>query len=306
MDGSRVPESDAASLPSASGPPSPWRRVGASITGSSHEAKGSPCQDSHALEVISTPQGEVLICAVADGAGSASLSARGSRIACDTAIELAQRYLDSDPRLTHLTDDVVHRWVDECATRVEAAASAMDAPLRDFACTLLLAVVGERRACFAQLGDGGIVAEHTTILDAVTWPQNGEFANTTLFITDPKDRADLQVSFVDGAVGDIALFTDGVELLALRLQQRRPHVPFFATLFESVRSLGPGNAPEAEQSLGDFLSSDPVRARTDDDMTLVLASRRAPGSVLISRSTSTALVRVEPRTMPEVVRPLNT
>lgn len=258
--------------------PGRWRLVGASIAGSSHEIAGVLCQDSHVLAVVDTTAGHVLISIVADGAGSASLSGRGSRLACDTAREAIERYIVTDPALTRLTDDQVHRWIDECAMRLEETANVLDVPVRELACTLLVAVIGETRACFAQLGDGAIVIEHAGVLDAITWPQNGEFANTTLFITDPKDRAELQVEFVEGLVGEVALLTDGVELLALRLREHRPHAPFFASMFESVRSLELSDVAEAETSLGDFLSSDRVRARTDDDLTLVLASRRPPGT----------------------------
>ncbi len=62
----------------------PWRVVGASITGSSHQRFGEPCQDAAGWAL--GPE-RSLIVAVADGAGSAKLGGEGARLAISTAID---------------------------------------------------------------------------------------------------------------------------------------------------------------------------------------------------------------------------
>jgi len=53
------------------------------------------------------------------------------------------------------------------------------------------------------------------------------------------------------------------------------HGPFFDSMFPAVRrSTASGVDVELSRALGVYLSSAPVNQRTDDDKTLILASRR--------------------------------
>jgi hypothetical protein len=72
----------------------------------------------------------------------------------------------------------------------------------------------------------------------------------------------------------VALSTDGLLRLALKLPGGEPHAPFFAPLFNFVSAND--DAVQAQQRLAEFLNSERVCARTDDDKTLVLACRIAP------------------------------
>ena len=52
-----------------------WRTAHASVIGTSHTATGAPCQDAGDCEVLAAADGsEILVAAVADGAGSAKRS----------------------------------------------------------------------------------------------------------------------------------------------------------------------------------------------------------------------------------------
>ena len=68
-----------------------WRVVRASVQGASHAKTGQPCQDSSSVGV-GAPDG-ILVAAIADGAGSAELSAAGSRIAACAATQSAIRLM---------------------------------------------------------------------------------------------------------------------------------------------------------------------------------------------------------------------
>jgi serine/threonine protein phosphatase PrpC len=61
-----------------------WRAIGASITGSGHKSSAIPCQDAH---LISSTSDELLIIAVADGAGSAKYADRASQLCVKNAVE---------------------------------------------------------------------------------------------------------------------------------------------------------------------------------------------------------------------------
>ena len=72
-------------------------------------------------------------------------------------------------------------------------------------------------------------------------------------------------------VGELALLTDGLQMLALDYAQSRVHSPFFAPLFRTIRN-GPCEETLHAALLG-FLDSKRVNDRTDDDKTLLLATR---------------------------------
>jgi hypothetical protein len=69
----------------------------------------------------------------------------------------------------------------------------------------------------------------------------------------------------------VALFTDGLERLALRFDCRTPHIPFFDPLFRALRTAS--DLQSLNDGLRQFLASDSVQIRSDDDKTLILASR---------------------------------
>ena len=50
-----------------------------------------------------------------------------------------------------------------------------------------------------------------------------------------------------------------------------PHDPFFAPFYKVLSSVGEGKEDELTAALVDFLNSDRVNERTDDDKTLALA-----------------------------------
>lgn len=82
---------------------------------------------------------------------------------------------------------------------------------------------------------------------------------------------DLRLARVD----EIALFTDGIENLVLQKATKSVFARFFDGMMPAVRALNaPGLDAALSDSLGRYLESYAVCARTDDDKTLLLASRR--------------------------------
>lgn len=208
-----------------------------------------------------------MIAACSDGAGSAELSHLASRCAVERFLEEAGRSLDdASPER-----EAIEACVDAARARVLEEASAQGVPPRQLACTLLGVIAGEAWTAFVQIGDGVIVFDGEAGYELAFWPDNGEYANTTRFLTDDDYRAHLRIKIVSRPVGELALLTDGLQMLALDFAQARVHGPFFAPLFRTVR-----NGPDAEAlraSLLEFLDSRRVNDRTDDDKTLLLATR---------------------------------
>ena len=68
--------------------------------------------------------------------------------------------------------------------------------------------------------------------------------------------------------------TDGLQMLALNFAGRTAHRPFFEPMFRRLRSAAPGEG--LPLALRRFLNSPAVNGRSDDDKTLILATRVPP------------------------------
>lgn len=237
-----------------------WKLVFGSVQGTSHVQSGLPCQDYCAGSIAAT----TLVAACADGAGSAELSQLGSKAAVDRFMEVASGG-------TAPTKEQVEAWVDAARARLLEEAAANGSTSRQLACTFLAALVGDGWAAFAQVGDGVIVFDGPDGYDFAFWPDNGEYANTTHFLSEDDYQQHLRVEIVDRHVSELALLTDGLQMLALDIAGAKVHDRFFAPLFKTVRN-GPDEAA-LQSALLDFMGSKRVNDRTDDDKTLLLATR---------------------------------
>jgi hypothetical protein len=76
----------------------------------------------------------------------------------------------------------------------------------------------------------------------------------------------MQVGLCSGHTQFVCASTDGLEKVAIRINDWQPFAPFFTPLAACL------DAPldEAKTYLQNFLESDRLNARTDDDKTLLL------------------------------------
>ena len=238
------------------------------------------------MEVLTDAEGEsVLVAVVADGAGSASMGLTGATVMCQQVISGVEALLEAGLCVEDLRRSHVVTILDAFHKEIAALAAEQRMRPRDFACTLVTAVLGREAAVFAQIGDGGIVVGHPPHEYLwVFWPDEGapedqasfrgEYANQTRFATDADARALLAFDYSGRRVDEIALFSDGLQRLTLDLAGIGAHEPFFAPLFQTMRLQPTFDSIEASASLERFLNSPRVNERTDDDKTLILASRR--------------------------------
>ena len=258
-----------------------WRVAHASVIGTSHEKTGLPCQDAGCCRMATDPEGRHVLLAVAcDRAGSASRSLDGATL---TIHRFLREFSEATSHLglDGITKEFVGDWLSRVRAEIRDGAEASDLSPREFACTLLGAVVGQDRAAFFQIGDGAIVVSNRAEPNDygwVFWPQHGEFANQTNFITQDNALEILQFELEERCVDEIAMFTDGIERLVLDLQKKTAHAPFFRTLFGWLVKTEPaavGGKIPASEVVRRYLSSKQINDKTDDDKTLILASRRA-------------------------------
>jgi len=249
-----------------------WRTVGVSSQGSSHIKTGAPCQDAHRWRVL--PCG-TLVTVIADGAGTADLAEIGAKLAVDTALKVICGKL----RTTVGDDFTDDEWrellvcgLSAALTSLENEAMTRQAALRDFACTLAVAVARPGKMVVAmQIGDGAVVAqEEDGETFAITRPAPSEYLNETTFLISPGAIDGASFTMWRGNLARLAALTDGLQMLALRMPSGDPHQGFFAPLFRFVASTG--NPKKSEAALRAFLDSPRVRQRAADDLTLFLAA----------------------------------
>ena len=250
--------------------PCEWRVVAASVAGTRHEKSGQPCQDAHQWRRL--PNG-LFVAALADGAGSAALAEFGSAAAVVAVVEWVSRRVADSPPPTENDDE----WKSLLTDALRAALAAIEKEAatrqtlpRDLATTLILVIAARSMVAAAQIGDGAaLVRSDTGDLFALTRPDSGEYINETTFLVSPNAVESAQINVWRGHASGIAAFSDGLQMLALNMADKTPHSAFFLPLFNFVAN---ATDVECESQLRTFLRSSRIAQRTDDDLTLLLAS----------------------------------
>ncbi len=154
------------------------------------------------------------------------------------------------------------------------AASNRNVERRQLAATLvLLAVCGDEALCL-HIGDGAVVARKGSQWETVSTPESGEFASTTFFVTDDPE-ARLRARRIDTGYDAFALFSDGIESVALEQATLAPSPRFFEPMLRPIdQASEQGRLGALSGALGRYLDSKAVCDRTDDDKTLILLSSR--------------------------------
>ena len=167
-------------------------------------------------------------------------------------------------------------WLANTADRLTARADEDGEPAKDYSCTLLAAIIGSETAVFAQIGDGAIVVkDEAGGWRWVFWPQRGEYANQTVFILSAGAAAALDFTVMPVRIDECAIFSDGIERMVLHGATKTVNGAFFDEMFIPVRaSRERGLDEKLSEKLKEYLGSAPVNARTDDDKTLILATRQ--------------------------------
>lgn len=214
-----------------------------SIRGRSHAHKGAPRDDDFSLDWQLLSGWHIL--AVADGAGSAIYSRKGSEIACATCVSSCARNLSDNRELEDLFEKIASPWdlsdehireaksiaykilpqaVLEAFKNIREEAQKKGREPKAYATTILLCVCKKFSAGWAiitfQIGDGCIglleKTEHGIKSTLLAEPDEGEFGGQTRFITMPEMLTDynniysrINVTLVRDFLS-LILMTDGV------------------------------------------------------------------------------------------------
>jgi hypothetical protein len=250
-----------------------WKAITRSVIGTSHKENNTPCQDYGAYKIFDN----IIVGAVADGAGSAQYSHIGAKKAVDTIINSFQNIINSrfqDKNLNlelsqEIAKKVFIKITDNIIKELEKEADKHKYEIKDLACTLIAFIATPQWLAAMQIGDGFILIDTPSQKFRMLFkPDKGEFFNETTFITSTHALEEMQIEVVFDKIEFICVSTDGIEKVAIHLATWQPHPPFFSPLRQYLEET---NNPEQEDSyIQNFLESEKLNARTDDDKTLML------------------------------------
>lgn len=229
-------------------------------------ASGAGCQDDARVVRIG---GRGVVAVVADGAGSARMAQLGARIATDAAASVLSRAgsMAAD-------ESTAETLLDRIGEDLAAAAANENCALGDFATTLLAVrakASGELIGWTAfHIGDGLIAAELDGELCVLSPPENGEFGNSTFFVTDPGARQRFRSYQGTSRSAAFALMTDGAAE-CLYHRSTASLAPAVSTLIGWSKTLPPRRFRTV---LRDNLSK-VIATKTTDDATLAIISIRS-------------------------------
>jgi hypothetical protein len=232
----------------------------------------------------------VLLAIVADGAGTARFSDQGAQAAVAETLRALESGLQGQaPGGAVEWKNLLREAFSLSRQAVLGLAQRMGENARDYACTLVGVAAFADGLVAGQIGDGAVVAqEEGGGLFSVTRLQRGEYANETHFLVQENALEQAVIEYFNRPVSALAVLSDGLIRLALKMPSQEPHGPFFEPLFRFA--VAEAGALGAANQLALFLSSARVNERTDDDKALLLAVRDAvAGGVGATRGVGTTI-----------------
>lgn len=208
---------------------------------------------------------------MADGAGSAAFSDVGSRIVCQAGLKALE---DAALNVKEPSEEEWKKSFSEAAEKARQAvvdhAAQEKHPVNGYASTLIMVVATATGAGAFQIGDGAVVLlGQDEQMSCLTTPVESEYLNETVFLTRENSVQNGQFKLMKLPLKAVAVLTDGLQMLALKMPAATPHAPFFQPLFRFAAA-----EPDQEvrnEKLQTLLRSPRITQRADDDLTLLLA-----------------------------------
>lgn len=259
-----------------------WKAIAKSVEGTSHIKNGLPCQDYGKYTVVDD---NILIGAVADGAGSARYSDVGSRLAVQTTLNYLEQWILgivkrgktnlSKPIPPKNATKIFEKTLKSVRNRFEQEIDVVyEYSFKDLSCTLLAFVATPDWMAAMQIGDGFIVmrSQNTNSNYQLLFsPAKGEYANQTTFVTSASALSELQVKVIPQPPKFIFAATDGLERMAIDFAKQQAYQGFFPPFEKGFeKSIKENRVEEEEQDVYDWLNSEQVNSKTDDDKTILV------------------------------------
>lgn len=154
-----------------------WHTVNYEARGRSHQRTNTPCQDKTLAKYING----IYLLGLADGAGSAKYSHYGAEI----TLKASSEYLSNNFSLliNSSGDEVRKNILAYILEQLNLEAQQLNCTVADLASTLLFLAIDKENFIMLHIGDGVIGFRKNGELKVASKPDNGEFSNTTIFVT---------------------------------------------------------------------------------------------------------------------------
>lgn len=238
--------------------------------GSSHVDRNEPKQDSGISR--RTENGWAVFC-LSDGAGSSKNSAKSSdftsKFMTTELLQLAQNLDELGPG-SWINDFIIQSIIN---LRKELRRRFETDDLSDYHCTLVAGLIGHGVGLAVHIGDGIIIGGKTnepepgsvTLNSDVTisWPENGEYANETYFLTESRWLHHLRIANLGNIDWLLAATDGGQDVISAKGDLDEDYI---VKIFgEALINQG------CETFLSDILSGENADLKTHDDKTLLIA-----------------------------------
>ena len=250
-----------------------WKYALASVIGTSHLDSNTTKQDFCLVEKKNINGVNYLFSAVADGAGSAKFSDKSSSYICRLFIRKAEKWLNEND-ISTLNKEVVLSWFLHFQNVLNRVVRIYHIDsIKEFATTLLFALLSEKGNIFVQIGDGVIAKGDINDLNCVFEPQHGEYINTTYFATEKNISERFMFEFNSDKIKRLVMHTDGIEIISFNFALKKPHINFFNPIFAMLDEFNKsGLDKNTSEFIYGFLDCERVKQKTDDDKTMVIIS----------------------------------
>lgn len=180
------------------------------LQGARHKIKKQPCED----RTYSLSENGVVVIALADGAGSKKYTHSAQGAECVTKT-IAKFFCNNFDKFYEKEDTnglcSVIMAVCQKALKVKADEIEVDDIIK-MSSTLLVVAIKDNKMIACHIGDGVIGRLTSKGTEVISAPDNGEFASTTYFITNP--RADEHIRIIKDKIDDVIsyfLMSDGTQ-----------------------------------------------------------------------------------------------
>lgn len=181
-----------------------WKSASAYIQGQGHLQKSIPCQD----RTYTLMEKDVNVISLADGAGSCKFSHFGAQVVTQITCENMVKIFDD---LYNMNESQIQETIIEFVLKkLKTKASELETNIIDFSSTLLFVAIKNNKYIAGHIGDGIIGYLSNESIDILSYPDNGEYANSTYFVTKSDARKYLRI--YRGELTDITgfiLISDG-------------------------------------------------------------------------------------------------
>lgn len=211
-----------------------WIAHSSYLIGKSHIEKSIPCQDYASTFCNDSLQ----IIVLSDGCGSSSHSDIGSKIVCETTINILKNDFDNILTMTPLESrDFL---LDSINRELDSKALELDVPIKELNATLLFVALKDNESLLmGHLGDGFIGAINGATLEIKSLEKKDDEVNGTVYTTTP--NANLFFDLRRGTIKDykgFILMSDGTGegLVDSRTPFQKKFINSVAGIFEFAGS----------------------------------------------------------------------